>query len=93
MHPAKRCQCLGSLKRPKYSIGALDLFCRNDTSPVNKDGDTYRTMDSLARMANGTALAQIVPNKTRCGNLDPVEMNITDKCYCLARNGQGAGKT
>lgn len=93
---AKRCQCLGSFNRRNYSLDALDMFCRNDTTPRNPGSPTYRVMDSL--VSNSTAppmgfLPQIIPNKTRCGNLDPVEMNITNKCYCLVKDKKGAGKS
>ena len=42
--------------------------------------------------ATGSYIPQIIPNKTRCGNLDPKEMNITEKCYCLAKDKKGAGR-
>ena len=49
-------------------------------------------MDSLVKNATGSYIPQIIPNKTRCGNLDPKEMNITEKCYCLAKDKKGAGR-
>ena len=68
------------------------MFCRNDTTPRNPGSPTYRIMDSLEKNLTGSYIPQIIPNKTRCGNLDPVEMNITNKCYCLAKDKKGAGK-
>ena len=89
---AKRCRCLGEFKRRSYSRDALDKFCRNDTVPgVKESGPIYTIMDSLERNATGSFIPQIVPNKTRCGNLDPVEMNDTNKCYCRSKDGKGAG--
>ena len=87
---------MGSFKKRNYTRRALDQFCRDDRTAQNLDGPTYTVMDSGFKMRNGTAWKQIVPNKTRCGNLDPVEMNVTDKCYCLAKDNvygknQGAG--
>ena len=49
-------------------------------------------MPSLVTNATGHYVPQIVPNKTRCGNLDPVEMNETNKCYCSSKDKDGAGK-
>ena len=92
LYIAKRCRCLGSFKRRHYSTSSLDKFCRNDTSVVKKNGPMYQVMDSLVKNMTGHYIPQIVPNKTRCGNLDPVEMNETNKCYCLARDKEGAGK-
>ena len=48
-------------------------------------------MDSLVKNMTGSYIPQIVPNKTRCGNLDPVEMNETNKCFRLSKDGKGAG--
>jgi hypothetical protein len=69
------------------------MFCRNDTEgPGGKEsGPIYRVMDSLVENMTGAYIPQIVPNKTRCGNLDPVEMNQTNKCFCLSKDGKGAG--
>ena len=89
---AKRCRCLGSFKRRHYSTDSLDKFCRNDTSIEKPGGPTYRVMPSLVTNATGHYVPQIVPNKTRCGNLDPVEMNETNKCYCSSKDKDGAGK-
>ena len=89
---AKRCQCLGSFNRRNYSRDALDMFCRDDRTPLNPDSPTYQVMDSLVKNATGSYIPQIIPNKTRCGNLDPKEMNITEKCYCLAKDKKGAGR-
>ena len=68
------------------------MFCRDDRTPLNPDSPTYQVMDSLVKNATGSYIPQIIPNKTRCGNLDPKEMNITEKCYCLAKDKKGAGR-
>ena len=36
---------------------------------------------------------QVVPNKTRCGSQDPVEMSADTKCYCWPKERRGARKT
>ena len=90
---AKRCRCLGEFNRRNYSRDSLDMFCRNDTegSGGKESGPIYQVMDSLVKNMTGSYIPQIVPNKTRCGNLDPVEMNETNKCFCLSKDGKGAG--
>ena len=92
MLAALRCRCLGSFQRKHYSTNALDKFCRNDTTSQKQTGPMYQLMNSLEKNETLHYLPQIVPNKTRCGNLDPVEMNETNKCYCLSRDKEGAGK-
>ena len=67
-----------------YSISALDLYCRNDT---------YIVMESIARdPVTKDPLQQIVPNKTRCGSTDPLEMNEETKCYCYTKDDRGSSK-
>ena len=44
-------------------------------------------MDSLVTNENGTAFKQVVPNKIRCGSLNPYIMDEKDKCYCKPRLG------
>lgn len=68
------------------------MFCRDDRTPLNPGSPTYQVMDSLVKNATGSYIPQIIPNKTRCGNLDPKEMNITEKCYCLVKDKKGAGR-
>ena len=68
------------------------MFCRDDRTLLNPGSPTYQVMDSLVKNATGSYIPQIIPNKTRCGNLDPKEMNITEKCYCLAKDKKGAGR-
>ena len=50
-------------------------------------------MPSIVRDPNtGEPLDQIVPNKTRCGSLDPVEMNLNNTCHCWPKDGKGSSK-
>ena len=50
-------------------------------------------MDSIARdPVTKDPLQQIVPNKTRCGSTDPVEMTTESKCYCYAKEDHGSSK-
>ena len=50
-------------------------------------------MDSIARdPVTKDPLQQIVPNKTRCGSTDPVEMTAESKCYCYAKEDRGSSK-
>ena len=63
---------------------ALDMYCRNDT---------WRVMPSIVRdPTTGIPLDQVVPNKTRCGSLDPVEMTLNNTCHCWPKEGKGASK-
>ena len=77
---AQRCQCLGDFKVRNYSISALDMFCRNDT---------WMYLPSVQRDSNQKQLDAVVPNKTRCGSTDPLEMNEATKCYCWPTEGKG----
>ena len=82
---ANRCKCLGDYKVANYSIQALDLYCRNDT---------FKVMPSVYRdPATQEPIDQVVPNKTRCGSQDPVEMSADTKCYCWPKERRGARKT
>ena len=48
-------------------------------------------MPSIVRNPEtGEPLDQVVPNKTRCGSLDPVEMSPDNKCYCYPKEEKGA---
>ena len=81
---ADTCKCLGEYRVENYSISALDLYCRNDT---------YIVMESIARdPVTKDPLQQIVPNKTRCGSTDPLEMNEETKCYCYTKDDRGSSK-
>ena len=38
-------------------------------------------------------MPQVLPNKTRCGSLDPVEMaNPDNACFCTAKDKLGASQ-
>ena len=50
-------------------------------------------MESIARdPVTKDPLQQIVPNKTRCGSTDPLEMNEETKCYCYTKDDRGSSK-
>lgn len=73
---------MGDFNAQNYSIQALRMFCRNDT---------WRVMPSIVRdPETGEPLDQVVPNKTRCGSEDPVEMSLDNKCYCWPKEDKGA---
>ena len=79
---AQRCQCLGDFSFQNYSINALDMYCRNktwETLPSGYDG-------------NMQPIKIVVPDKTRCGSLDPLEMDLDKSCSCWQTNGEGACK-
>ena len=81
---AKRCQCLGDFKKTSYATDALNLYCRNDT---------YQVLPGLSLDPNTKQpLEQVVPSKTRCGSLDPVELTLENKCHCLPKDGLGSSR-
>ena len=59
-------------------------MCRNDS---------YLTLPGIERNPEtGEAILQVVPNKTRCGSEDPVEMSPDNKCYCWPKENRGSCK-
>ena len=76
---------MGEYKVKNFSISALDLHCRNDT---------YIIKNSLHAPDKETneIPQQIVPNKTRCGTSDPLEMIEENKCYCYTKEERGSSK-
>ena len=77
---------MGEYKEENFSISALDLLCRNDTYVIKN------SLHAPDKETNEIP-QQIVPNKTRCGTSDTLEMIEDNKCYCLTKEGLGSSKT
>ncbi len=81
----KRCVCLGNLETPEMATKALDLYCRNETL------DKGKVMPSLDYDADGKEIPVFVPDKTRCGTLDPLDIdNMENKCKCYPKDDKGS---
>ncbi len=51
----------------------------------------YEVRDSFIRNQETLEpLKEVVPSKNRCGSSDPVEMTEDTKCFCKAKDGEGA---
>jgi hypothetical protein len=48
-------------------------------------------MPGVTRDSLGVPIPQVVPNKTRCGSLDPVDMTEENKCSCKPKDDYGSG--
>ena len=79
---ARRCQCLGEMQGKDLARQALDMFCRNVSYAIGNTG----VRDAFTR----EDIIQIVPNKTRCGSNDPIDMQDHTQCKCLSKEGKGA---
>ena len=86
MFSAKRCKCLGSFSSPAQSLAALDDYCRasfNTGYDVMKSG---RERDAVTH----EYVDLVVPEKSRCGSLDELEIKAENECKCESKNGEGA---